>query len=98
MNAAVRLRPEAEADVAQARAWYDERARGLGLEFVRAFEAALAGIERFPEAHARVHGETRRAMLRKFPYGVFYIIENEWITVLACLHTARDPAGWQERT
>ncbi len=98
MSVAARLRPEAEADLAEARSWYEQQAPGLGDEFVRAFEATLSGLARFPASHPVVHGDMRRAVLRKFPYGVFYVVAPRSITILACLHTARDPRHWKRRT
>lgn len=94
----VRLRPEAEADVGDAYRWYEERMRGLGSEFLRAVDATLSAIERTPEAYPIVHESVRRALLRKFPYGLFYVIEPDGIVVLACFHARRDPKTWQERT
>jgi hypothetical protein len=39
----------------------------------------------------------RRALLRKFPYGVFYFVFDDTVVVLACFHTRRDPKDWQKR-
>lgn len=93
----VRFRREAEADVREARAWYRERGVGLGEEFLRALGASLASIQRLPESHPVVYRDIRRALLSRFPYGVFYIREGDAITVLACFHAKRDPTIWQER-
>lgn len=97
MNPTVRLRPEAEADVRDAYRWYEERVRGLGSEFLRAVDAALASIERTPEAYPIVYEGVRRALLRKFPYGLFYVIEPNRVVVLACFHARRDPTARPDR-
>ena len=65
------FRPEAEADVADAFAWYEEQSRGLGSHFLLCMEAALSQIKRHPDASPVVHRQIRRALLRRFPYGVF---------------------------
>jgi toxin ParE1/3/4 len=91
------IRPEAEADLAEAFAWYEERRRGLGERFLLSVEASLATIQRHPESFPLVHGPIRRALLRRFPYGVFYTVEEPAIVVLAVFHCRRDPRGWQER-
>lgn len=96
MKRALRIRPEAERDLAEGLAWYEKRQSDLGREFVLAVEAALETIERYPESHPRVHGDTRRALLRRFPYGVFYLIEPDRIIVLAVMHASRDPRRWQQ--
>lgn len=93
----VRIRPEAEADIAAAYAYYEEASEGLGSEFLRAVEATLAIVERTPQLYAVVHREVRRALLRRFPYGIFYVVDGDTVVVLACFHARRDPAQWQRR-
>jgi toxin ParE1/3/4 len=39
----------------------------------------------------------RRALTRKFPYGIYFSIDEATILILAVLHCARDPAEWQQR-
>lgn len=89
------VRPEA--DIEEARHWYEERSPGLGAEFVRAVDACLASIERHPELYPKHHNRARRALLRRFPYAVFYVIQSESIDVAACFHTSRHPREWQSR-
>lgn len=91
MTLLVRVRRRAELDVSDAYAWYEERAAGLGEAFLRAAEACLARITRHPEAHVVVHGRVRRARLHRFPYGVYYVIREDCIDVLAVYHGRRRP-------
>jgi hypothetical protein len=63
------VRSAAEADIAAA-LWYEERATGLGTEFLRAVDVTLAEIRRLPERFPMVHLQCRRALLRRFPYAV----------------------------
>ncbi len=88
------VRPEATREVQDAFDWYEEKSEGLGLEFLRAAEACMAGVQRNPRAFPAVHNEVHRALLRKFPYALFYIIKEESIIVLACFHAKRDPIDW----
>ena len=92
------FRAELEADLAEARDWYEAQSPGLGLEFLRAFEAALAQVGRAPLLYPVVEGETRRALLRRFPYQLVYRVRGEEIVIAACLHHRRDPARWRSRT
>ena len=89
--------PEAEADMRAAFVWYEEQRPGLGEEFLLAVEAAFATVERSPESLPVVRGQLRRAIVRRFPYGVFSIAEDDAIHVLAVLHAKRDPEVWQRR-
>ncbi len=91
------VRPEAETDIEESQRWYEERSPGLGAEFIRAVDACLASIERRPKLYPEYYGQARRALLRRFPYAVFYVIQPESIDVAACFHTSRDPREWRSR-
>ena len=47
-------------------------------------------------AHA-VHRHVRRALIRRFPYGIYYAVDEELIEVIAVFHAKRDPKRWQDR-
>lgn len=91
------VRPEAEREIQEAFDWYEERSEGLGTEFLRAADACLSGVRRNPEAYQVVHDRVRRALLRKFPYALFYLVHEDTIVVLACFHIRRSAAEWQRR-
>lgn len=97
MNLPVILTPEAEADIAEARAWYEEKREGLGEEFILSVEAGLEHIRRAPAGASEVLPGVRRVIVRRFPYGLFYRVDDDQIAVLAVYHSKRDPRGWQER-
>ena len=99
MTARVILTPEAKADVAEAVAWYRERSVRAAEEFLLAMGVALARVEAQPTAHVVVDPETgaRRALLRKFPQRVLYLIDDGKIVVFAVMHHRRDDPAWRER-
>ena len=86
----VLFRLEAREDVIQARDWYEKQSGGLGGEFVRALEAAVAVASRSPAAFPAVSGEFRRVLLRRFPYSLVYQFEGDTLVVLACFHQRRN--------
>ena len=92
------VRPEAEQEVQQAFDWYEEQSEGLGLEFLRAIEACLSGITRNPFAYtvAKVPN-VRRALVRRFPYALFYLVDDEAIVVIAVFNVKRRPIDWSRR-
>jgi len=85
------LTPEAFDDLRAARRWYEERRRGLGAAFELAIEAALVRIQRSPESSPEVAAPFRRAVVRRFPYDVFYEFDDRKVLVVLVFHTARDP-------
>jgi plasmid stabilization system protein ParE len=86
------IRPEVELDLAAAYRWYEDKDAGLGDEFLRTVEASLLGIQKDPQTHQKIHKDIRRALTKRFPYGIFYVINNDTISVLGVLHARRDPA------
>jgi len=93
----VRFRLEAMSDVVSAWEWYDEQQPGLGGEFVRSLEDTVAVIVEFPEAFPEIAAGHRRAILKRFPYVLYYCIGTHGIDVLACLHSSRAPDTWRSR-
>lgn len=94
---ALSLRDEAEDDLRDAAQWYEGERIGLGREFTQAARALLATVAREPERYPLVRAEVRRALMRRFPYAVYFIVEPESVIVLACVHVRRDPQVWQSR-
>jgi toxin ParE1/3/4 len=93
----VLFRPDAATELTEAWDWYEAKREGLGGEFVICVEAAIARAARNPDVNPRVHGEVRRALVRRFPYGVFYLVEDQALLVLAVAHVRRTPGYWLTR-
>ena len=97
MTRRVTFRSQADDEAIEAHRWYEERRQGLGEEFAAAIEDAVARISETPLAFPRVHGETRRAILRRSPYAIYFRILDDEIVVLA-VHGRQDPQRWQGRS
>jgi plasmid stabilization system protein ParE len=91
------FRPEAEEEVRSAQRWYEEQKPGLGARFADAIGEALKRIAGNPLAFAPVHGEIRRAIVRQFPFGIYFRIHEDDVVILAMMHGRRHPRRWQER-
>ena len=98
MNRELIFEPEAEAEIGEARDWYDLRSPGLGAEFVGAVDATLAVIRQNPFQYQAVWGQFRRAGLRRFPYSLIYTVSDRQIIVMSCFHGRRNAKVWRERT
>ena len=92
------VRAAAAADVEEAYLWYQRQRAGLGEEFLAAMDATLCDIATHPTTYPVIHREARRALLRRFPYAIFYRVYGETIIVIACMHGRRDPSHWKGRT
>jgi plasmid stabilization system protein ParE len=92
------LRPDAETDIEEAAIWYDKQREGLGHEFLDEVLSAFKTISDNPYMYAIIHRHTRRAIIHRFPFGIYYRIEEESLVVVAVMHGSRDPKQWQQRT
>ncbi|HQU42475.1 MAG: hypothetical protein B7Z73_08920 [Planctomycetia bacterium 21-64-5] len=89
--------PDAEAELTEAALYYDQRVPGLGDSFLRAFESALAEIEKQPQWWPIVEGDLRYRSLRRFPYAVYYRIVDDELRILVVKHHKRHPDYWRYR-
>jgi len=94
----VHLRSEAEADIEGAARWYERQRGDLGDEFLDEVSMAVAAISDNPRLYPVVHRNTRRALIHRFPFGIYYRVEEEAIIVIAVMHGSRHPKRWQKRT
>ncbi len=81
-------------DLAAGFDWYEEQRSGLGGEFRTSIQSTFKAIELHPELFASVYGEVRRAIVSRFPFAVFYLVEPKRVVVLRVLHTARNSELW----
>ena len=91
------FRPAAAADVESARGWYEREREGLGDEFLDEVRTTVQSVLAMPEAYPVMKRQTRRALVRRFPYGLFYRIVADTIVFVACFHTSRNPESWKRR-
>ncbi len=91
MTYGLRFLPEVEEDVIGGYVWYEAKSQGLGEEFLRIFYASASEITRNPLLYPKVYNEFRRCLLRRFPYAIYFMIENDQIIIFGLFHCARDP-------
>ncbi len=89
--------PAVEQDVQDAYDWYELQLPGLGEDFLLSTDAAINALVRKPLLNAVEYKSIRKAKTKRFPFGVFYVLEKETITVIAIIHLARHPRTWKKR-
>jgi toxin ParE1/3/4 len=97
MSSQVVFRRIAKHELDDAISWYESRREGLGQDFSAAVEQQLQKIAVSPVQFAPVRGKIRRAVLRRFPYSIFFLAEDHQIVVLAIFHAKRDPQQLEKR-
>jgi len=93
----IKFRREARQEFDEAAHWYWEQDPGLRIAFVAEMRATFQRIRTMPEAFPIVHVDLRRAIAHRFPYAVYFPIDDKTVFVAAVVHTSRDPRRWQER-
>lgn len=91
MNFRLRFAPEIEGDVLDGYSWYESKADGLGEDFLRIFYAWSSEISRNPLIHRKVYGDFRRRLFKRFPYSIYFLIEDDLIIIFGLFHCAKDP-------
>ena len=89
--------PEVYDDIKIAYDWYESQRIGLGEDFLLALEESYSKISRMPRVYQIMHKIVRRKLLRRFPYGVFFILQDDEVIVIAIMHTRRKPSTWTAR-
>lgn len=93
----IRFTPEADAELAEARQWYARQRDNLDAEFMQSIDDALTRIVTRPNQYPVVYRTLRRAVVRRFPFAVFYEFAANEIQVIAVFHSRRDPQRWKSR-
>ena len=97
MSQRLKFQAAASREISDATAWYHARQPGLEQEFLAEIDRCLDLIAEHPLRYPAVHGDIRRLLVKRFPYGVFYRAKKNHIEVLAVFHGQRDPLDWQAR-
>lgn len=93
-----RFHPEALEEADKAAEFYKEQQLGLEKRFLEALQDAIFRVRRNPLLYRRIEGEIRKCRLLRFPYGVIYRINNDWVEIIAVMHLRKQPGYWKSRT
>jgi len=88
---------EARADIEEASCYLGAISPTLQDRFKAELDRLYAVILEYPEMYPLVYRTSRRALLRRFPYSVFYVIDESLVLVVGVVHQARDESTWKRR-
>ncbi|MDE0154853.1 MAG: type II toxin-antitoxin system RelE/ParE family toxin [Gammaproteobacteria bacterium] len=83
------IEPQALSDIKEAAAWYETQCSGLGSEFVWEIDSAIKRVQDNPRFFPEVYRGVRRVLTKKFPYAIYYLLNEKEIRILAALHQSR---------
>lgn len=88
----------ARLELIEAQDWYESEVEGLGRRFRAAIDALTERMSANPRQFPVVFRNVHRALLRRFPYSLFFVVNGDTLVVIACFHASRNPVQWQSRT
>lgn len=89
--------PDAEIELIQAIEYYEQCSKGLGQDFAIEVYASIERIITYPKAWSVIDEEIRRALVKRFPYGVLYAEDSNEIFIVAVMNLHRNPDYWKYR-
>lgn len=97
MNLPLVFHPDVQGEIDDSYRWYEQKRAGLGQDFLASLDEVFNRLQQTPEAHQVIYKDVRRALPRRFPYGIYYRVHADRVEVIAVQHSRRDPADWQSR-
>jgi plasmid stabilization system protein ParE len=94
---AVEFHPLAADEAEAAERWYRERNETAAARFQRELDRVVELIAERPEAAPSYIADTRRFLLRRFPFFLVYRVYSERVQVVAVAHARRKPHYWVQR-
>lgn len=93
MSYKIKLLPIVHTDLQKAKKWYQEKSGTLAEEFKTEVNQEIEYIGEYPEHYQRKYKELRQSLVARFPYAIFYLVEEEQkrIIIFGVLHTSRNP-------
>src|SRR5688572_25200220 len=96
MNPRIILSPDAQADLDSAARWY----RRVNIDLSRRFRAEVAAtllrVMRHPNSFVCVKSVTRRALMTRFPYSIYFTFHANCVLVQRIRHQRRGDALWSQ--
>ncbi|MBW4623343.1 MAG: type II toxin-antitoxin system RelE/ParE family toxin [Cyanosarcina radialis HA8281-LM2] len=89
--------PEALTEYAEAVQYYAQQRSEVAQSFIDAVEEAVYQIRESPTRWSILDEDVRRCLTSKFPYGILYTVETDYILILAVMHCSRQPGYWKNR-
>lgn len=89
--------PEARFEFRESAAFYEGCRSGLGVAFADEIESVIERILEAPDRWPFLEQDVRRCLAHRFPFGVLYTIEQDYVLIIAVMHCSRRPGYWRHR-
>lgn len=90
----VKFAKEATNEFRESVEWYELKAKGLGLKLTDEIDSTIERIKLNFDLYPKVVENIRKIQVNRFPFSLFYEIENGTLIVLRIFHNKRKPIEW----
>ena len=94
----IRFTKDAILDIDEIALWYEDKREGLSYDFELCLEVGVNEIKRTPNAFQKRYKKVKIRFIKRFPYGIHYIMKDEIIIVIGVIHTSRSPKNCSNRS
>ncbi len=91
MRFKIQISEDALQDLNDGFRFYEAQGAGLGDYFAASLKADIENLKTSADVHRVVFEDYQRVLSRVFPYGIFYTLESDNVTIWAILDLRRDP-------
>ncbi len=87
----------AEIDIQTGENWYNAQQNQLGSDFIIELENKIKVIQSNPYLFSEIKKDIRKALLKRFPFGIYYFVSDDVVNIFAVIHFSRNPKIWKSR-
>ncbi len=91
------INPFAEIEIKETRNWYNLQKDNLGEEYLQEIKKTAIRIQGNPFQFPVIKKKIRKVVVSRFPFSIYFYIDELTINVFAVFHTSRNPMIWKQR-
>jgi mRNA-degrading endonuclease RelE of RelBE toxin-antitoxin system len=77
--------------------YYNEELDGLGARFYKEVLSTIELIKLFSDSWNKCSANTRKAIVKTFPYNLVYAVDGKTIVIISVAHHHREAEYWIDR-
>ena len=97
MRKSVRRSRSAEPDLLEGYAFYEQQQAGIGEYFLDSLFADIDALALYAGIHPKPDGRLHRTLAKRFPFTIYYEVQDDIATVVAVLDCRQNPASITQR-
>ncbi|MFT4589630.1 MAG: hypothetical protein ACI9VS_003280 [Candidatus Binatia bacterium] len=93
----LQILPQARDDLIEGFHFYEDKEEGLGDYFLTCLYSDIEGLKIFAGIHPKPYRLFHRALSKRFPFAIFYTLDENVVRVRAVVDCRRKPSWLRQR-